>query len=171
MLILQIGKGINFGMTNPTRGPGILFLWISIVYNWISPSDTHVQIILRDSTGEEIVTKQTITRYAQHHPIYAERYLFNIHENSLDQITLVIAVVRKRSTNQTDSNFGSIAFGRFPIGGILLNIISICFFLFRSSWQWSCSDVSLGCDVEWTRWNYHTLAFLIRKIRFIYLLW
>lgn len=78
--------------------------------------DTHVQIILRDSTGEEIVSKQTITRYAQHHPIYAERYLFNIHENSLEQITLVIAVVQKRSsTNQMDPNFGSIAFGRFSL--------------------------------------------------------
>lgn len=63
------------------------------------------------------MTKQTITRYAQHHPIYAERYLFNIHENSLDQITLVIAVVRKRSTNQTDSNFGSIAFGKISHWG------------------------------------------------------
>lgn len=92
--------------------------------------DTYVQITLRDSTGEEIVSNRTIIRQAQYHPIFAERYPFNIQENYLDKITLVISVFNKRSSSKTDHNFGYISFGRifklisFHLNNLILNFRS-----------------------------------------------
>ncbi|CAF0799363.1 unnamed protein product [Adineta steineri] len=94
MLILEIGKGINFGLSTLTH-----------------PPDTCVQIILRNSTGEEITTNQTVTRHAQYHPIYAERYPFNIQGNFLEQITFVISVINKKCLSIADHDFGYISFG------------------------------------------------------------
>jgi hypothetical protein len=77
--------------------------------------DTYVQITLRNSTGEEMISNRTMTRHAQYHPIFAERYPFNIQENYLDQITVLISVINKRSTNKIDHHLGSISFGRIRI--------------------------------------------------------
>jgi hypothetical protein len=58
-----------------------------------------------------MISNRTVTRRAQHHPVFAERYPFNIQENLLDQITLVITVINKKSMTKTDSNIGWISFG------------------------------------------------------------
>jgi hypothetical protein len=73
--------------------------------------DTYVQITLRNITGDEIVANRTITRHGQHHPIFAERYPFNIQESFLSHITLVISVINKKSIDKHDRDFGSISFG------------------------------------------------------------
>jgi hypothetical protein len=74
--------------------------------------DTYVQIILRNLNGEEILSNRTMTQYAQHHPVFAERYPYNLQENFLNQITLLIFVIQKKSSNPTDGDFGCISFGR-----------------------------------------------------------
>jgi hypothetical protein len=58
-----------------------------------------------------MVLNRTVTRRTQHHPVFAERYPFNIQESLLDQITLVITIINKKSTTKTDSNIGWISFG------------------------------------------------------------
>lgn len=78
-------------------------------------SDTYAQITLLNSTGQEIVSNRTVTRSAQHHPIFAERYPLNIQENLLDQITLVITVINKRAAGKTEKNIGWISFGSISI--------------------------------------------------------
>ncbi|CAF1260823.1 unnamed protein product [Adineta ricciae] len=99
MLILEIGKGINFGMNAHGRAP-----------------DTCVQITLRNASGEDITTNQTVIRHTQHHPVFAERYPFNIQENFLEQITIVIVVLSKKVLNSFDHDFGSISFGHNTSG-------------------------------------------------------
>ena len=112
MFTLEIGKGINFGLSSQGRAPGRstrvpppdsedLFL----------PADTYVQIALCNAAGEEIVSNRTVTRNGQHNPVFAERYPFNIQENLLDQITFLISVVNKKSSSKTDRDFGWISFG------------------------------------------------------------
>ena len=58
-----------------------------------------------------MVSNRTVTRRTQHHPVFAERYPFNIQESLLNQITLVITVINKKSTGKTDANIGWISFG------------------------------------------------------------
>ncbi|CAF1558429.1 unnamed protein product, partial [Adineta ricciae] len=99
MLILEIGKGINFDMNAHGRAP-----------------DTCVQITLRNASGEDITTNQTVIRHTQHHPVFAERYPFNIQENFLEQITIVIVVLSKKVLNSFDQDFGSISFGHNTSG-------------------------------------------------------
>jgi len=77
--------------------------------------DTYVQITLCNLNGEEIVSNRTVTRYAQHHPVFAERYPYNIQDNFIDQITLAISVFYKKSPNKSDRDFGWISFGRNSI--------------------------------------------------------
>ncbi|UJR13617.1 hypothetical protein I4U23_000630 [Adineta vaga] len=99
MLILEIGKGINFGIATHGRAP-----------------DTSVQILLRNTAGETITTNETIIRHVQYHPIFAERYPFNIQESFLEQITIVIIVLNKKAINSIDQDFGSISFGHNATG-------------------------------------------------------
>lgn len=99
ILILEVGKGINFGMATQGRAP-----------------DTYVQITLLNASGEEMISNRTVTRRNQHHPVFAERYPFNIQETLLSQITLVITVINKKSTAKTDSNIGWISFGHGASG-------------------------------------------------------
>jgi hypothetical protein len=73
--------------------------------------DTFAQITLLNSTGEEMIANRTVTRRTQHHPVFAERYPFNIQETLLNQITLVITIVNKKAIGRTDSNIGWISFG------------------------------------------------------------
>ncbi|CAF1218333.1 unnamed protein product [Adineta ricciae] len=87
MLILEIGKGINFGMNAHGRAP-----------------DTCVQITLRNASGEDITTNQTVIRHTQHHPVFAERYPFNIQENFLEQITIVIVVLSHNTSGPAQSS-------------------------------------------------------------------
>ena len=54
--------------------------------------DTYAQITLVNSNGQEIASNQTVVRRNQHHPIYVERYPFNIQENLLNQITVVVKI-------------------------------------------------------------------------------
>jgi hypothetical protein len=77
--------------------------------------DTFAQISLLNSAGEEMVANRTMTRRTQHHPVFAERYPFNIQENLLDQITIVITVINKKPTGKNDRNIGWISFGKFII--------------------------------------------------------
>jgi hypothetical protein len=58
------------------------------------------------------VSNRTLTLHAQHHPVFAERYPYNIQETFLDQITLVISVVNRKSLNRNDRDIGWISFGR-----------------------------------------------------------
>lgn len=74
--------------------------------------DSYAQITLLNAAGEEMVANRTVTRRTQHHPVFAERYPFNIQESLLDQITLVITVINKKSTGKTDANIGWISFGK-----------------------------------------------------------
>ncbi|CAF1562455.1 unnamed protein product [Rotaria sp. Silwood1] len=99
MLILEIGKGNNFHLTSEDR-----------------PPDTYVQITLHNLVGEEITTKRTAIKYGQYQPIFAERYLFNIQENFLDQITLFISVMNKNLINKNDRELGWISFGHDTSG-------------------------------------------------------
>ncbi|CAF2627074.1 unnamed protein product [Rotaria sp. Silwood2] len=99
MLILEIGKGNNFHLTCEGRAP-----------------DTYVQIKLHNLAGDEITANRTATRYGQHQPVFAERYSFNIQENCLDQITLVISVINKNSTSKNDRELGWISFGHDASG-------------------------------------------------------
>ncbi|CAF0749750.1 unnamed protein product [Adineta ricciae] len=94
ILILEIGKGINFGMASQGRAP-----------------DAFAQITLLNANGVEMVSNRTVTRRTQHHPVFAERYPFNIQESLLDQITLVITIINKSSTGKHDRNLGWISFG------------------------------------------------------------
>ncbi|CAF0909662.1 unnamed protein product [Adineta steineri] len=98
-LILEIGKGVNFGMTSQGRAP-----------------DTFAQMTLLNTSGEEMLSNRTVTRRTQHHPIYAERYPFNIQEHLLDQITLVITIINKKPTGKNDRNLGWISFGHGASG-------------------------------------------------------
>jgi hypothetical protein len=81
--------------------------------------DTYVQITLLNAAGEEMVSNRTVTRRTQHHPVFAERYPFNIQENLLSQITLVITIINKKATGKNDNNLGWISFG---IGSFLFNM-------------------------------------------------
>lgn len=114
-LILEIGKGINFAMSTSGRAPGTRRSHRSFEYDTFSIEfslDTYAQITLLNSSGQEIVSNRTVTRPAQHHPIFAERYPLNIQENLLDQITLVITIINKRAAAKTDRNIGWISFGK-----------------------------------------------------------
>ncbi|UJR33641.1 hypothetical protein I4U23_021074 [Adineta vaga] len=99
MLVLEIGKGINFGMSSQGRAP-----------------DTYGQITLLNASGEEMISNRTVTRRTQHHPVFAERYPYNIQENLLNQITLVITIINKNSTGKNDRNLGWISFGHGASG-------------------------------------------------------
>ncbi|CAF0951088.1 unnamed protein product [Rotaria sordida] len=94
ILIFEIGKGINFGMTSQGRAP-----------------DTYVQLTLLNSSGEEMASNRTVTRRHQHHPVFAERYPFNIEENLLNQITIVVTIINKKPTGKYDRSLGWISFG------------------------------------------------------------
>lgn len=69
--------------------------------------DTYVQIILCNLNGEEIVSNRTAIQHTQHHPIFAERYPYNIQSNFLEQITISISVINKRYNQK----IGYISFG------------------------------------------------------------
>ncbi|CAF1100003.1 unnamed protein product [Rotaria sordida] len=99
MLILEIGKGNNFRLTSEGRTP-----------------DTYIQVTLHNLVGEEMTRNRTATRYGQYQPVFAERYLFNIEENFLDQITLIISVINKNSISKNDRELGWISFGHDPSG-------------------------------------------------------
>jgi hypothetical protein len=79
-----------------------------------------------------MVSNKTVTRRAQHHPVFAERYPFNIQENLLDQITIVVTVINKKSTGKNDRNIGWISFGKFIIHIKIFQYL----FLLRSWCQW-----------------------------------
>ena len=111
-LILEIGKGLNYGMGSLEKAPGLTAsVFVDIGDGEFLIADTFARIALLDSAGQEIVGNRTITRRAQHHPIFAERYPFNIQESLLDQITLVITIVNKKPTGKSDRNIGWISFG------------------------------------------------------------
>lgn len=74
-------------------------------------SDTYVQIKLYNIAGEEIATNRTGTKFAEHQPVFAEKFTFNIQPNSPDQITLYISVINKSSVKQNDCEFGWVSFG------------------------------------------------------------
>ncbi|CAF3899490.1 unnamed protein product [Rotaria sp. Silwood2] len=99
ILIFEIGKGINFGMTLQGRVP-----------------DTYAQLTLLNSSGEEMASNRTVTRRNQHHPVYAERYPFNIEENLLNQVTLVVTIINKKAKGKEDRNLGWISFGHGASG-------------------------------------------------------
>ncbi|CAF4592318.1 unnamed protein product [Rotaria sp. Silwood1] len=99
ILIFEIGKGINFGMTLQEQAP-----------------DTYAQLTLLNSSGEEMASNRTVTRRNQHHPVFAERYPFNIEENLLNQITLVVTIINKKSKRKDDRNLGWISFGHGASG-------------------------------------------------------
>ena len=79
-----------------------------------------------------MVANRTMTRRTQHHPVFAERYPFNIQENLLDQITIVITVINKKATGKNDRNIGWISFGKF----ILKKNIRIFIYVCRTWCQW-----------------------------------
>jgi hypothetical protein len=83
------------------------------VHNLLFLKDTYAQITLLNSIGEQIASNRTVTRRNQYHPVFAERYPFNIQENLLDQITLVITIINKNSTGKNERNLGWISFGTF----------------------------------------------------------
>lgn len=68
-----------------------------------------------------MVSNRTVTRRTQHHPVFAERYPFNIQDNLLDQITLVITIINKSSTGKHDRNLGWISFGMIYLFCIIDN--------------------------------------------------
>lgn len=82
--------------------------------------DTYVQITLRNASGEDIITNRTATRSAQYHPVYAERFPFTIQENFLEQLTINLTVIGKRSSNKIEQEFGTISFGRTNESDFLL---------------------------------------------------
>jgi len=98
-------------MATQGRAPGT-FHSIDFFIFIISSQDTSAQITLLNASSEEIMSNRTVTRRNQHHPVYAERYPFNIQENLLNQITLVITIINKKSSTKADSNIGWISFGK-----------------------------------------------------------
>lgn len=113
MFTLEIGKGANFGTQSQSRAPGEVESSILFVEkSGKARLDTYVQISLCNNNGEEIVANRTGTRQGQHHPVFAERYPFNIQENLLDQVTFHLTVVNKKPSGKTDREFGWIAFGK-----------------------------------------------------------
>ncbi|CAF3615357.1 unnamed protein product [Rotaria socialis] len=94
VLLFEIGKGVNFDISSLGRAP-----------------DTYAQLTLLNSHGEQIASNKTVTRCNQHHPVFAERYPFNIEENLLSQITFVLTIINKRSAGKENRNIGWISFG------------------------------------------------------------
>ncbi|CAF3780313.1 unnamed protein product [Rotaria magnacalcarata] len=99
VLLFEIGKGINFGISSLGPAP-----------------DTYTQLTLLNCHGEQIASNQTVTRCNQHHPVFAERYPFNIEENLLSQITFVLTIINKRSAGKDNRNIGWISFGHSVSG-------------------------------------------------------
>ncbi|CAF1114978.1 unnamed protein product [Didymodactylos carnosus] len=93
-LIVEMGKGFNFGVATQGRAP-----------------DTCAKISLLNITGEEIISNRTVLRRSQYHPVYAERYSFNIQESLLDTITLLITILNKKNIRKSEP-LGWIAFGQ-----------------------------------------------------------
>ncbi|CAF1196724.1 unnamed protein product, partial [Didymodactylos carnosus] len=93
-LIVEIGRGINFGIKTQGRAP-----------------DTCAKISLLNLNGDEMISNRTVTRRCQYHPVFAERYSFNIQESSLDTVTLLITILNKKNIRKSEP-LGWIAFGQ-----------------------------------------------------------
>jgi hypothetical protein len=95
-----------------------------------------------------------MTQFIQHHPVFAERFPYNI-QDFLDQITLVVTVINKKSSNKPDRDFGWISFGR---NFILLFISPIYFHILGRNASGSAQiahwDSMLNANGETiTRWH------------------
>lgn len=135
-------------------------------HSFVVFQDSYAQITLLNAAGEEMVSNRTVTRRTQHHPVFAERYPFNIQESLLDQITLLITIINKRSTGKSDMNIGWISFGKHIIIIVIDELLN--FYLYDRSWcQRQCSSCSLGFDAQCSRWNYNTMACTIRKLTLV----
>lgn len=67
---------------------------------------------LLNLNGQEIASHQTVTRRNQHHPVYAERYPFNIEESLLSQIKFVLTIINKKASGKENRNIGWVSFGK-----------------------------------------------------------
>lgn len=64
--------------------------------------DTHVRVTLMSSNGKELTRSNTSVRKMSPNPVYREKFMFQVVESQLAEVSLMVSVYAKRSLKREE---------------------------------------------------------------------